>query len=280
MRMDIAPAPFYPGRDFFTGYELPLRVIHVENGPAYPLHEHGFHELVIVGGGTALHLFEGTELETRPGDVFLVPKGASHGYVRPERFDYVNVIFASAALGDDDRDGTIDLFNGCFRARLSRFELREAMALVNGLDAEIHQLRPGSVPMASAWFTLLRGTIARRIGADRPAGESASARVERVVAYLRGERTSDPSVEDMAAEAGMGVRHFHRVFKSLAGRTPTAFKHEQRIERACALLLGTDMTASQIASLVGYDDGTYFARQFKRIKGLSPLQFRAAASRA
>ena len=48
-----------------------------------------------------------------------------------------------------------------------------------------------------------------------------------------------------------------------------------RINNSCKLLKTTDLTITQIALLVGFDDPNYFSHLFKICKGLSPREFRA-----
>ena len=48
---------------------------------------------------------------------------------------------------------------------------------------------------------------------------------------------------------------------------------ETRIDAAKELLRETDMTVSQVAQSVGFDDTNYFTRTFKRFVGISPKQY-------
>jgi two-component system response regulator YesN len=52
------------------------------------------------------------------------------------------------------------------------------------------------------------------------------------------------------------------------------YVNKYRIERAKQLLLKTVLKVSEIANKVGYVDATYFFRKFKRVVGVSPLEFR------
>ena len=49
---------------------------------------------------------------------------------------------------------------------------------------------------------------------------------------------------------------------------------EVRIDEAKRLLLGTSKTVSEIASLVGYQDPSYFTKVFKKVEGRTPTEFR------
>ena len=52
------------------------------------------------------------------------------------------------------------------------------------------------------------------------------------------------------------------------------FIKNERIEKACNLLLQSDMTSAMIADSVGFSDPDYFLRVFKKVKGMSALNYR------
>jgi AraC-like DNA-binding protein/mannose-6-phosphate isomerase-like protein (cupin superfamily) len=284
MRLEVPPAPFYPGSEFFVGYDIPLRVIHVEQSPPFPPHRHDFTEFVVAYSGGGRHLVDGVGHAMVPGDVFLIARGVSHEFADPRDLCYINVIFDERVLfGDSAYPAGPDGFSRRVRAgdrqesahfRLSVFGTREVVTVINRIDQELFQKKDGYAFMAEAYFMQLWGTLARKYAERDEGGESSASRVGRVVDLL----TRDPSVEisvaDMAAEAGTCVRNFHRAFKKLTGLPPLAYVNESRIRRACELLRDTDKTVAQIAALVGYDDSNYFARQFRHFVGCSPRQYR------
>jgi AraC-like DNA-binding protein len=282
MKLEVPAAPFYPGRDFFTGDAIPLRVLHMEPSPPYPSHRHDFNELVVVYEGTGRHLVDGAAYELRRGDVFLIPRGSSHAYADPSGLCYVNVIFDSASLfsGETWPAGPDSLSSGKYHGGpvrdfwLSAFALREIVGVINRIDQELFQRRDGYAFMAKALFMQLWCILGRKYAERDDVGTSVPARVARVIRYLDREGGPEVSVADMAEDAGTCIRNFHREFKKATGSAPLAYINQLRIGRACGLLRETDKTITQIAGLVGYDDSNYFARQFKRFKGLSPKRFR------
>ncbi|WP_455721107.1 helix-turn-helix domain-containing protein, partial [Agathobacter sp.] len=49
---------------------------------------------------------------------------------------------------------------------------------------------------------------------------------------------------------------------------------QKRICNAEALLLNTEYNINEISQIVGYDNALYFSRMFKKIKGISPSEYR------
>ncbi|MCK2169525.1 helix-turn-helix domain-containing protein, partial [Thalassospira xiamenensis] len=56
-----------------------------------------------------------------------------------------------------------------------------------------------------------------------------------------------------------------------------AFQH-LKITRACYLLDITDLSITQVAADLGYDDPYYFSRQFKKVMGVAPRDYRRERS--
>ena len=47
-----------------------------------------------------------------------------------------------------------------------------------------------------------------------------------------------------------------------------------RMEKSCDLIKNTDMKIAEIAEAVGYTSGASFRRAFKKITGMSPVEYR------
>ena len=78
----------------------------------------------------------------------------------------------------------------------------------------------------------------------------------------------------MANVCGMSPKYFCEYFKSMTGYTPVEYLNVSRISKAAKLLLNTDEPVTQIALDCGYNDLSYFIKQFGKHKGMSPGKFR------
>lgn len=63
-------------------------------------------------------------------------------------------------------------------------------------------------------------------------------------------------------------------FKKDTGKTLTSYLNEFRIKASCELLKSTDDKINTIAEAVGYDNGNYYAKIFKKIMNMSPVEYR------
>ncbi len=80
-----------------------------------------------------------------------------------------------------------------------------------------------------------------------------------------------------AALTGLSPSVFHKTFKELNGKTPMEWVRLERINAAKYFLCGTDERVAAIGQRCGYLDPYHFSREFHRITGLTPSEFRKTA---
>lgn len=73
----------------------------------------------------------------------------------------------------------------------------------------------------------------------------------------------------------MNKQSFCRYFKQRMSLTFSQFVNELRIKYACELLVGNHSGIAQVAYESGFENLSYFNRQFKRIKGVTPREFKS-----
>src|SRR3954470_6091557 len=84
-------------------------------------------------------------------------------------------------------------------------------------------------------------------------------------------------VEDLARAAGLSKAHFSREFRRVFGESPYVYLLTRRLERAAALLRNTDYSVAEICLEVGLQGVGSFTTSFKRMYGMTPPAYRAAA---
>jgi transcriptional regulator GlxA family with amidase domain len=84
----------------------------------------------------------------------------------------------------------------------------------------------------------------------------------------------DSPVAAMARLSGLAERSFKRRFAQATGMSPLEYVHSLRLEETKQLLETTEMPIEDVAKEVGYEDGSFFSRLFRRKVGLTPAQYR------
>jgi AraC-like DNA-binding protein len=82
------------------------------------------------------------------------------------------------------------------------------------------------------------------------------------------------SVEDIACDLRLSRKYVSKLFKESVGLSPQQYIVQYRMTRACTLLKDSQLAISEVAVSVGYADALLFSRMFRRVKGVSPSQFR------
>lgn len=105
--------------------------------------------------------------------------------------------------------------------------------------------------------------------------ESGFKRLNRVLNYTFTHAADNITVDEIAGEANLSRSQFSRFFKERTGKTFVSFLNEVRIENACTQLLNTRESIEKISYDNGFQNISNFNRQFKKIKRVTPSQYRA-----
>lgn len=82
------------------------------------------------------------------------------------------------------------------------------------------------------------------------------------------------SISEISKLVGYSEYHFCRFFKRHTGQTFVEYINAIKINKACYLLLNTNMSISEIAYEVGFNDLSYFIRIFEKKQAMTPTQYR------
>ncbi|MGB0370307.1 MAG: substrate-binding domain-containing protein [Opitutales bacterium] len=98
--------------------------------------------------------------------------------------------------------------------------------------------------------------------------------VARAISYITEHINYPIGVDDVVAQVSLSRRGLYTRFDSATGKSISAFIRDRRLDHFSKLLLGTDLTVSEIAYSMGYDSDTNVARLFKKQFGMTPMAFR------
>ncbi len=79
--------------------------------------------------------------------------------------------------------------------------------------------------------------------------------------------------------SNLNFNYLCKIFKNLTGQTITQYVNEQRVEHACYDIAMKNKSVTEAAFSNGFNDLSYFAKTFKRYKGITPREFKAFAKR-
>jgi signal transduction histidine kinase/CheY-like chemotaxis protein len=85
---------------------------------------------------------------------------------------------------------------------------------------------------------------------------------------------SDISQEDICRVVGMNRFALNKKIQALTGKTAISYLKFYRLEKSRELLLGSELTVSEIAYQVGFNDPKYFSRAFSEAYNSPPTEYR------
>ncbi|MBS7590010.1 helix-turn-helix transcriptional regulator [Ancylobacter defluvii] len=162
-----------------------------------------------------------------------------------------------------------------FEAPRLMFTDERLMTFANLIAAEcqepqaFHQLYGDSLTTA-LFIDFLRST--QRLGRKRPA--LAPWQLRRVTDYIEANCLKGIRLEELAELVGLSPSYFSHAFKATTGIPPHQWQTDMRLKRAQGLLLGTDMSLTEVAAATGFYDQAHFTRMFRQHLGATPAAWR------
>lgn len=110
--------------------------------------------------------------------------------------------------------------------------------------------------------------------AERPAGSLVA--VTRAPEFVRAHFHEKFPAAAIARYCGLSRFQFSRSFHAAFGITFREYLLRFRVLEACQRLVAGGMPVTDVAFAVGFHDGSYFARMFRRYTGVLPSQYARA----
>lgn len=98
--------------------------------------------------------------------------------------------------------------------------------------------------------------------------------VDQIIEYIKKHYQEELALTSLAEEFFLAPTYLARKFKNTTGQSVMQYLEEYRIERATEFLSESALPITEVASRVGYNDPNYFSRAFKKIKGVTPKEYR------
>ena len=104
-------------------------------------------------------------------------------------------------------------------------------------------------------------------------------RITWVVSYIHREIARPLSIAELSALVNLSPSRFRTLFAAQVGQAPLRYVQRLRLRRARLLVERTFLSVKEVMVLVGYNDPSHFARDFRREHGAPPSAVRADGER-
>lgn len=272
--LDLNAPP--PDRLLFRSSELRVESYHCAATPHTPVEAevHARWCLAYVccgsfGYRSAAHstqeLVAGAVLIGRPGQGYLCTHDHHHGGDECLSFEFEDPLVDELALGR--LSSRLDCLPPLPQTRVWGELARAAAGDGGGLE----------LVEAGLWFATRLARLAQgKRGTQPPPSGRDRRRAVDAALWLEAHASEAVGLDDLARRAASTPLHFLRVFTRVVGATPHQYLIHSRLARASRLLATGDLSVTEVALAVGFNDLSNFVRTFQKASGLPPGQLKRA----
>ena len=238
-----------------------------------------WHLLIILEGEFILNPESNHPIELPPQSAVLFPPHITQDYIRSEKYSYGKTFWAH------------------FFPEASMLELLDwpkITAELGGLqwydNKNIHQEILEASTRCSYYFDskyarkrslsllALEETL-RLISQTNPQAplDALDDRVATSLQFIAQHIHTPLTLDDVASSIGLSTSRLSHLFSHNLNCTVMTYIEKQRIQLACGILTNTQMPITQIAEHCGFSSSYYFSKRFRKIKDMSPTDYRLAS---
>lgn len=255
----------------------------------FPEHRHNYVEMMYVVQGSITHYIEGKELVLRKGDVLMLNQHVSHAIKRAEYEDIgINFIalpefFEVPLTMLHEKNVLADFVIGAMRqknpvAHYLLFRLKEDLQVENLMENMIESMLhthcnediANQYTMGLVFLYLLNHLENLSHNSSLDYKETV---VQAVLEYINSD-CKNANLSKIAEDTHQSMTVLSKLIKQKTGYKFQELLQRRRFQKAVYLLMETELTVEDIALEVGYENQSYFYRQFQKRYGMTPAKYR------
>lgn len=255
----------------------------------FPEHRHNYVEIMYVAQGSITHFIEGKELVLHKGDVLMLNQQVVHSIKRADYQDIgINFIalpeFFEVPLSMLGGENVLARFvTSVFRQKdpvshYLLFRLQENEQVENLMENMVESMLHGyanediinQYSMGIVFLYLLNHLENLSHNSSMDYKETV---VQAVLGYINSD-CKNASLMRIAEDTHQSITALSKLIKQKTGYNFKELLQRKRFQMAVHLLCDTKLSIEEIALDVGYENQSYFFRQFKERYGMTPRKYR------
>lgn len=252
------------------------------SSPKSHTHQHTFFELIYVMQGTAVRRMGDASMTVSAGDYYVADPYSSHGHEQTQGFEIISCLFLPEYI--DRALADCPSISSLLSNRVLRFGVPVDMPiadrafhdtdgsvrrLIKQMEKEYTDCRTGYRELLRCYLTQVLVCAARACETREP-----HEAVTKVMEYLKTHYEKPLCLETLSTLVGYTPQYLSSLFSEELGMSIQVFLQRMRIEEACRLLAHTNLSVSEIAAAVGYQDTRHFSKVFRRYQIIAPREYR------
>ena len=254
----------------------------------FPLHKHNYLEMMIVLSGSITHHISSENIVLKEGDILVLNKHVSHSIEKADTPDIgVNIIISDNFMESLSKELSETVFSELAKQNTKTdgsgiflcFSTKGNKQLENIIENLLFELTEYSSDMQILRYTtsLLFYYLSRKSNkllklASRLPDKNSMRRTE-ILGYIRSNYRC-ASLLELSKQMFLSTPYLSKIITELFGKSFKELLLEEKMRRATELITKTNMPIGDIISSVGYENASYFHREFRKKTSLTPLQMR------
>lgn len=246
--------------------------------PFYPIHRHEELEVIVVRSGTASVFCNGKSYVASQGDVCIFPPFSMHAFrcLNSQSVAYSGLVFNFRLANGNGYFAGIDRFAAFFNAA----DVCSVVSASNDKDGRLSEAVRficGSFEVNTDVATAVTDMLGLLQAYSLPALTDIAEQkrlhaVRQALDYIGVHHAEKFTVEELSVACGYSEFYMMKLFKKYVGMTVVDYANCLRLYHAEKMLRQLRPIADT-ARKVGFDNISYFNRQFKRLYGVTPTEF-------
>ena len=246
-----------------------------------PLHSHDFLEINIIVAGGGTHHIEEMSLTVTPGDVFIIPIHARHGYTCKDKMNVYHILVCKDfILRYQEELETIPGFRTLFDIEPQLRQTSPGKYFLHLDHKKLQETIRDADRIIAAYGNeqfMYQNILTLHLICDLcmklheqinqpPASASIpgpNRAVIQVLEYIQGNLDRKLTVEELSRVAAMSCATFNRHFKQMLGIPPMEYVIKCRVERALMLIDENRFSKTEIALMSGFYDSSHMDKYIK-----------------
>ena len=234
------------------------------------LHTHACAELFFILSGHGSFWVQKDRFPVAAGDLVVINASIPHTETSQHGSPMEYVVLGAEGLE------TLTDISGCALLHLPG----EQAGIFGALEIMVREARaerPGCCGICQRLLEVILLQLQRRADfavSAAPERSRSSRECALVRRYIDTHFKENLSLDQLAGLAHINKYYLSHAFRKEFGTSPISYLHSRRIQESRFLLSETDHSLSQIARILGFSSLSYFSQSFRRLEGVSPMEYR------
>lgn len=250
-------------------------------------HWHEEMEIIYITRGKGFVRLNDELVQIETGDIILIGKETIH-YIQSDKDDILyfkslvfnlNIIYSY--LGDACQIELVDpLMNNKFEIKsvLKKENKHYSQFLkiyLNIIEVYCKKEKYFYIKIKGLFFELFyemfKADVIRNVDISKTRKTS---KMKVILDYIDNHYYENMTINNLAQMMHYNEYYFMKIFKQYTGKTFIYYINEIRIEKSKYLILNTDLSITEIATKVGFNNTSYYIKKFQHLQGITPHKFR------